>query len=408
MFELALKYIFSRKLQSLLMLIGVAFGCGGYIVFTSIQTGFQNFLKERLIENNGHITIRSREDYITPESLEGVFFKGKYIWWVTEPSGKRSHDYLQSAWYWQKRLETLPYVVASTRRIEATTTCSRGSFSRSISLRGIDPFNEPKVTNIAEDIIEGKLQMLSSGNNMVIAGVELLKFLGAKVNDTINIINPNGNVYPVKVVGIYSSGDRRNDESLILGSITTVQNILESPGKITKIVVKTTDANKAALFARELSQYSFDKVESWDQVNVNFLSMTKQQSLIRQITMFTFILVVSFGIYNVLNMMVHQKQREIAILRSIGYTSGDTVLLFLLQGALISVAGGIIGLIIGFTACSYIQTIKLPGRPMMVAWDVSIYVWGFMLVVTSSLLASFLPAKNAGKLSPIEIIRRTE
>jgi len=408
MFELAVKYIFSRKLQSLLMLIGVAFGCGGYIVFTSIQTGFQNFLKERLIENNGHITIRSREDYITPDSLAGVFFEGKRIYWITEPSGKRSHDYLQSAWYWQKLLEKLPYVVASTRRIEATTTCSRASFSRSISLRGVDPVNEPKVTNIAEDIIEGKLQMLSSGNNMVIAGVELLKFLGAKVNDTINIINPDGHVYPVKVVGIYSSGDRRNDESLVLGSITTVQNILESPGKITKIVVKTIDANKAAVFAQKLSQYSYDKVESWDQANVNFLSMTKQQSLIRQITMFTFILVVSFGIYNVLNMMVHQKQREIAILRSIGYTSGDTVMLFLLQGALISIAGGIIGLIIGYVACSYIETIKLPGRPMMVAWDVSIYMWGFVLVVTSALLASFLPAKNAGKLSPIEIIRRTE
>ncbi|MGB4267984.1 MAG: FtsX-like permease family protein [Spirochaetota bacterium] len=250
--------------------------------------------------------------------------------------------------------------------------------------------------------------MLASGNNMVIVGVELLKFLGAKVNDTINIINPNGHVYPVKVVGIYSSGDRRNDESLVLGSITTVQNILESPGKITKIVVKTVDANKAALFAQELSQYSYDKVESWDQANVNFLSMTKQQSLIRQITMFTFILVVSFGIYNVLNMMVHQKQREIAILRSIGYTSADTVILFLLQGALISIAGGIIGLVIGYVACSYIETIKLPGRPMMVAWDIAIYMWGFMLVVTSALLASFLPAKNAGRLSPIEIIRRTE
>ncbi|HOM11004.1 MAG TPA: ABC transporter permease [Spirochaetota bacterium] len=408
MFELAIKYIFSRKLQSLLMLIGVAFGCGGYIVFTSIQTGFQNFLKERLIENNGHITIRSREDYITTDSLAGVFFQGKNIYWITEPSGKRSHDYLQSAWYWQKRLEKLPYVVANTRRIEATTTCSRGSFSRSIALRGIDPVNEPKVTNIAEDIIEGKLQMLSSGNNMVIVGVELLKFLGAKVNDTINIINPNGHVYPVKIVGIYSSGDRRNDESLVLGSITTVQNILESPGKITKIVVKTVDANKAALFAQELSHYSYDKVESWDQANINFLSMTKQQTLIRQITMFTFILVVSFGIYNVLNMLVYQKQREIAILRSIGYTSADTVILFLLQGALISIAGGVIGLIAGYAACSYIQTIKLPGRPMMVAWDLSIYIWGFMLVIISALFASFLPAKNAGRLSPIEIIRRTE
>jgi len=408
MFELALKYIFSRKLQSLLMLIGVAFGCGGYIVFTSIQTGFQNFLKERLIENSGHITISSRDDFITVESLNDVFFKGNIISWICAPSGRRSHDYLQSAWHWQKRLESVWFVVGSTRRIEATTTCSRGSFSHSVIVRGIDPITEPKVTNISEDIVEGNVAMLNSGNNMVILGKDLMKFLGARINDTVNIINASGHVYPVKVVGIYSSGDRRNDEAMVLGSITTVQNILESPGKISKIIVKTVDPDKAAMFADELSKFSYDKVESWDQANINFLSMTKQQSLIRQITIFTFILVVSFGIYNVLNMMVHQKQREIAILRSIGYTSADTVILFLLQGAFISIVGGVLGVIIGYTACSYIETISLPGRRMLVAWDVSIYIWGFLLVVVSSLLASFLPAKNAGLLSPIEIIRRTE
>ncbi|HOE21643.1 MAG TPA: ABC transporter permease, partial [Spirochaetota bacterium] len=65
MFELAIKYILSRKVQSLLMLIGVALGCGGYIIFTSVQLGFQTFMKERLIENNGHITIESREEDIT-------------------------------------------------------------------------------------------------------------------------------------------------------------------------------------------------------------------------------------------------------------------------------------------------------------------------------------------------------
>lgn len=408
MVELALKYIFSRKLQSLLMMIGVAFGCGGYIVFTSIQTGFQNFLKERLIENNGHITIRSRDDFITAESMDNIFFKGKIISWICPPSGRRSHDYLQSAWYWQKRLEGVWFVVASTRRIEAATTCSRGSFSRSVIVRGIDPLTEPKVTNITEDIAVGNVAMLNSGNNMVILGKDLMKYLGTRVDDTVNIINASGHVFPVKVVGVYASGDRRNDEAMVLGSITTVQNILESPGKVSKIIVKTVDPDKAAMFADELSQLSYDKVESWDQVNINFLSMTRQQSLIRQITIFTFILVVSFGIYNVLNMMVHQKQREIAILRSIGYTSGDTVLLFLLQGAFISVVGGVLGLIIGYVACSYIETISMPGRRMLVAWDVLIYIWGFVLVVTSALLASVIPAKNAGKLSPIEIIRRTE
>nr|HPK45345.1 FtsX-like permease family protein [Spirochaetota bacterium] len=182
----------------------------------------------------------------------------------------------------------------------------------------------------------------------------------------------------------------------------------ESPGRITKIVVKTVNADMASTFAHELSQGTYDKVESWDEANINFLSMTRQQSFIRNITIFTFILVVSFGIYNVLNMLVHQKQREIAILRSIGYTRNDTIVLFLLQGAILSVAGGIIGILIGYGACSYIETIKMPGRPMHVAWDISIYMWGFMLVVISALFASFLPAKTAGSLSPIEIIRRTE
>ena len=408
MFELAIKYILSRKVQSLLMLIGVALGCGGYIIFTSVQLGFQTFMKERLIENNGHITIESREEDITRESMEGVFFNGSTVYWISGPSGRRSNEYLQSAWHWQKRLADIPFVVASTKRIEAQVTCARGAFYRSVTLRGVDPFYEPKVTNIAEDIVVGNMNMLNSGNNLVIVGVELLNFLGGKLNDTITVVNSNGNVYPVKVVGIYSSGDRRNDRTLILASITTVQNIMESPGRITKIVVKTVDADSASSFARELSQGTYDKVESWDEANINFLSMTRQQSFIRNITIFTFILVVSFGIYNVLNMLVHQKQREIAILRSIGYTRNDTVVLFLLQGTILSVVGGIIGILIGYGACSYIETIKMPGRPMRVAWEVSIYMWGFMLVVISALFASFLPAKNAGSLSPIEIIRRTE
>jgi lipoprotein-releasing system permease protein len=118
-------------------------------------------------------------------------------------------------------------------------------------------------------------------------------------------------------------------------------------------------------------------------------------------------MIIAFSIYNILNMTVNHKKRDIAILRSMGFDQIQTTLLFLLQGILLGLFGALLGIAIGALGCAYAQTIPTPRGNMSISWDIDIYIQGFLLIFVSSLLASFIPARNAGKLSPIEIIRGT-
>ena len=155
---------------------------------------------------------------------------------------------------------------------------------------------------------------------------------------------------------------------------------------------------------------SRDKVESWEEVNASFLQIFVFQDIVR-ITVTTAILVVAaFGIYNVLSIIVNQKRREIAILRSIGYPPKMILQLFLIQGIMLGFSGAIFGLLIGFGLNLYIETIDLgipigTGNHLIISFSPHIYVMGFSMAFLSAILASLLPAYAASKLTPIDIIR---
>lgn len=410
MWFVALKHIFSRKSQTLLTFLAIVLGAGGYVVFSGIQLGFQQFMVNRLIESSGHINISARDEYITPESLRGIFFDGADLRWLNKPSGSRSNNKLTSAVAWFKKLDSSPDVIAYSPEISKSVIISRGNFTKNISLVGIDPEKHLSSTNFGNDITSGNFRSLNSGSSVVFMGESLMKFLGIKINDSVTVSTSDGKMKPMKVIGSFDSGDHRLDERTIYASIKTVQRVTSASGEITEIAVKVRDFARAAEIATAWSSMSRDNVESWDQLNRDRLSMMNSQDIVRNVTTTAFILIVAFGIYNILNMVVNHKKRDIAILRSIGYDQFDTVFLFLVQGIIIGVAGGIVGLLAGYAGCSYIETVKIPmGRQhMMISWDYTIYVKSFTLVVGASIIASFFPARTAGRLSPIEIIRGSD
>jgi lipoprotein-releasing system permease protein len=122
------------------------------------------------------------------------------------------------------------------------------------------------------------------------------------------------------------------------------------------------------------------------------------------------LIVAGFGIYNILSMAINHKRREIAILRSMGYESGDIVELFLIQGLILGAVGGVAGCILGYGVCEIMARIPtadrgLGGNHMIIVYFKGIYIRGFLLAFFSSSFAGFLPARAAGKLTPIDIIR---
>lgn len=407
MWFLALKHLKSRKSQTFLTLLAIIFGAAGYIVLSGIQIGFQKYMISNLIERSGHIIITPKDEFIDEDSVNKIFAQDKNITWLNKPSGRRSNEGLTQVSKWYKKLSQDPEVSGYSPTITQEAIASRGGFKQTVNLVGIDPIKHKKTTTFHEDITYGSLESLNNGLSVILVGERLLLLLGVKVNDTINISTANGNVIPMKIIGTFDTGEIHSDVRTIYASLATVQNVAGTPGKIDSIIIKIKNYSKAADVATKWNMESSDTVESWDQRYKSRLEMMKTQDTIRNITTISFIIIIAFGIYNILNMAVNHKTKDIAILRSIGFNQNDTVFLFLIQGALLGLIGGILGVSAGFGICKLLESMKIQMGPrtMTIAWDIAIYLKAFFLVTFSALIASYFPAKAAGKLSPIEIIR---
>jgi lipoprotein-releasing system permease protein len=415
MWFLALRQLISRPQQTLLTLLGIILGTAGYVLFSGIMLGFQTIIIDQLINSDGQIKITPRDEVINEETFKDIFFKDQNVKWLEPPSGRTDNSRLTNVLGWMDKLNKDIRVIAYAPQLSREVIFVKGKKTTPARLVGLDPQRHPKVTNLENFVFEAKIQELSTGSSLAIVGEGILNKLGARKGDILNVLYRDGTLSPIKVIGVLRTGNRMADDLNVYSSISSVRNITHSSGEISGIIVKLHDVRKAADIANEWSQYSRDKVESWDQANDSIMSVFKTQDIVRNSTTFTIILVVAFGIYSVLNMVVNQKKKEIAILRSIGFDEKDTVLLFLIQGIILGLIGAVLGLILGAFGCSIIEGIPIGGaksgdsksmiKMMKISWDPIIYVKAFIISLTSCALASYIPARTAAKLSPVDIIR---
>ncbi len=410
MWFLSVRQLIARPRQTILTFIAIMLGSAAYVAFSGLMLGFQEKILDRLINNDAHIKISPKDDIISPETFGGIFFKNSHVFWLTAPSGKSNNVSITGVRAWYDKLDADPDVEAYAPQISRQVIFTKGKFSIPGTLVGIVPSRQSKISNIQNDITEGSLTDLGKGTSLVIVGEDLMKKLGSHIHDTINVVSPSGSISSVKIIGTIRPASRIIASSIAYSSLSTVQSITHASGEVSVIAVRLWDVSKARNIAEDWSYTSKDKVESWDQANEAVLSIFTTQNIVRNTTTFTIILVISFGIYNILNMVVTQKRREIAILRATGFSNSDILILFLLQGVLLGVAGALTGLLVGAFACWNLQQITIPGAPtgtdhLLVSWNYTIYLKAFLITSLSSALASVIPAYSASKLSPIEVIR---
>lgn len=411
MLFLALRQLLSRKKQSLFILIGVVLGTTAYIVISGVMLGFQQYLLDKLVNNTAQISISAKQQLIQPSAVKRALFgERSLVHWQTKPSGVRELDYIIHPQGWYKKLSQSKQVIAYVPQLTANALVENNGSTRSVSVTGTKAKQQLHVTNIAGYVTEGSFTSLTPGSNRIVLGSGLAERLGVTLNKTINLTNANGLVRAFKVSGIVNAGDRRTDNTTAYVDLNDLQSFEDKQGRVDTIAVKVVDPYNATALANSWQAMTPEKVESWQQRSENILSVFHVQNFIRYFMVCSILLVSGFGIYNVLNIMINQKRREIAILRAIGYTSGDIVRLFFTQGLLFGIVGGILGLTIGYCICLYIATLPAVGfsrgsGTMAVNFSWTIYAWGFCLALGSSIFASIIPARAAGKLQPIAIIR---
>lgn len=415
MLFLSLKHLLSRKKQTGLILTGIILGSTAYVSISGMMLGFQDFILDRLVNNQAHIRISAKEEYVSPESMEKIFYPdsvAKVIWKIP-PSGRKDSDELQNPKYWFSMLDNAPEVYAYSPELSSKVIFRRNKTEIAGSLIGSKAELEARVTNLSTYLSPGlKLTDLGESGNRIIIGSGLLKNLGARVGEIINISTGKGKSGPFKIIGTFTLGINGIDDTTVFASLIDVQKLLGLPNRISSIGVRLLDVSQSRQLAENWSALSSDKVENWEVKSASMLSVFTTQNIVRNFMTISILVVAAFGIYNILSILVNQKRKEIAILRAIGFSSSQVINLFMYQGLILGILGGLLGCFFGYILCLFMATIKVEsGRlgsssnTMLVSFDIWIYVKAITLAFFSSLVSSFLPSYAAGKLSPIEIIR---
>lgn len=412
MFFLAIRHLLSRKKQTSLTLLGIVLGTAAYIAISGLMMGFQTFIIDQLVNNDSHIRINAREELLSDADLNSAFFNADtLVNWVKPPSGRKDNAFILAPQEWLNRLEADERVIAVSPQLVVQGIASYGKLTLGISLVGSIPEKQKGVSNIENSMIAGKFSDIGTSGNRIAVGDEFLKKLGVSKGETIFLTVGKGSPQPFRVAAVFHLGVKSFDETRILGALLDVQQLNQTPSRISDIAIRLTDVNMAADLASTFNLIGQEKVQSWDQANEGIMSVFTTQDIVRNSMTVSILVVAGFGIYNILSLAVTHKRREIAILRSMGFDPQDITNLFLIQGIILGLVGGGLGLGVGLAASFAMSTIEisanrgLGGNRLMVSFEYMIYLKAFLLALASASFASFFPARSAGKMEPIEIIR---
>ncbi len=401
----------ARKKQSLLILLGITIGSAAYVAISGMMLGFQSYMLEQLVNNEAHIRISAREEVLTAKDME-AYPEVHHVFWQIPPSGRKDSTRIEYPMGWFNKLDSDKDVAAYSQQVVAQVIYTRSKITRVGRIIGSQYERQMKVTNIENYMKSGSFKDMGNSGNRLIMGTKLMELLGARLHETILISTGNSSPQTFKIVGTFETGIKTIDEGTSFISLADAQKLRGTPSEITDIAVKLFNPDFAKEKASIWKVNARDKILSWQESSAAILSVFKTQDIVRNSMTVSIIIVAGFGIYNILSILVNQKRRDIAILRSMGFSPKDIVRLFFNQGMLLGILGGALGLILGFIICIIMSKIEVvpgrmsgPGNYMIISFNFMIYLKAFGIAVVTAIVSSIIPARAGGKLEPMEIIR---
>ena len=273
---------------------------------------------------------------------------------------------------------------------------------------------EVRLSNIQDNFVEGSPIDLKNNDNGILLGAGLAEKMSLSVGDRVQISTVAGNVFPLKIEGIYQSGIADIDNIQSFANLNTVQRILgEAENYITDINIKLFNIDEAPTMARQLEKQFKTKAVDINEANAQFETGSNIRNMITYAVSVTLLIVAGFGIYNILNMLIYEKMKDIAILKATGFSGLDVQLVFMSQAVIIGFIGGVLGLLVGLVLSHIIDNtpFETEALPTITTYPVNhntaYYFIGITFALISTTVAGYLPSKKAKKIDPVRIIRGT-
>jgi lipoprotein-releasing system permease protein len=400
----SLRYLKTKKrygtisLNTFISIAGVVIGVATSIITLAVMTGFQGYFRDKILSAMPHIVV-----------LE---FTG---------TGMKDEKAVE------EKIKKVPHVTATTPFIYAQSMITTKERMQGVVVRGIDPSTEVKVTDLAKNMITGTLQDLDrTGKTQpgIIIGEDLARKLGVSVGDTVTMVNPLGEETPLgmipkmrkfQVAGLFDAGMYDYNTGFVYISLRDAQQFFDMPGRVSGVQVRVDEiynADRISSLIQAAAGYPY-YTRNWMEMNKNFFSALLLEKIGMSLILIVIIIVASFNIVGTLTMIVMEKSREIAILKSMGSSAQSIVKIFMFAGLAIGCLGTAIGVVIGYGAVVILtksDIISLPKDVYQVS-HLPLSTSGLDVLFISltalgiSFLATLYPSWQAARQDPVEVLR---
>ena len=402
--RVALRFLREGRMQTLLIIVGVAAGVAVIAYISALINGLQSNTLAKTLGAQAHISLRAPDDLVTPAALPVA---GAAVLTETQPRAQR----LRSVANWQALvplLERLPDVAGVSPMVSGSGLALRGEASQAIALMGVDLDRYDRVVGLRSKVVSGSAR-LAPGEAIV--GRELAADLGVRVGDrlTVQTGSASGTVSDsVRVTALVDLGVKDLNRRTVIVPLRAAQSLLALPGGATQLDLTLKDVWVAQTLARALQGQFPYKIESWQESNAQLVSALNAQSISTSIIRGVVLAVVVLGIASVLVVSVVQKGREIGILRAMGATRGQVLRVFLVQGAVVGALGSVLGLLLA-VALIWVFTHFVRGSDGLPLFSITLPpAMALQVALIASIcgvLAAVAPARRAAALDPAQAIR---
>ncbi len=406
---LGLRYIRAKRRNhfisfiSMSSMVGIALGVMALVTVMSIMNGFQQELRERILGMTAHMTLTQFNQRLMnwPELYEQVLSQ--------------------------------PDVVGAAPNIMEQGMLTHQERVKGVMIRGVLPQMEGQVSDVANNMVLGALADLKPSEFGVVLGFDLAQNLGVSLGDRVTLIAPQGSLSPVgvlprikrlKVVGVFEAGMYEYDSGMAFMHIEDAAVVFKyAPGEVSALQLKLTDLflvhRVRSLMAESLEGVFY--IRDWTQQHANFFKAIQLEKRMMFIVLALIIMVAAFNIVSTMVMVVTDKQKDIAVLRTLGASPMSIQSIFMIQGLVIGVLGAFLGLVGGVVLSLNIDVIipfieqlfgfqffpadvyYISEIPSKLVWSDVWAVSGLAFVLT--LLATLYPAWRASRVQPAEALR---
>jgi lipoprotein-releasing system permease protein len=403
--DVAWTHVRTRVRQTGVAVAGVAVGVGFSIMMAALMQGSQEDFIRQLINALPHITVSDERRNPPPQPAERLFDAAEIRNLTPQVRRKGIKNPLAT----MAALEAwIPGAVAPSVKVQAILRYAGRDVGASAI--GIDPAREARVSELPKQMRQGTLASLYTATNAIILGDRLAEKIGARVGANITVQTSEGANINAQVVAFFHSGVRSVDEGTAYVLVRTGQILANQTGLVNELRLRVDDPMAAREVAARIERQIDYKSVSWQEAHEDLLSTL----VIRNIIMYTIVgailLVASFGTYNIISTITHEKARDIAIMKSLGLAERTVRRIFVLEALIIGFAGALVGFVLGYLLCIALGSIEIKS-PFMDAtrlpltYSVLHYLMAAFVALAASFSAGYAPARKAARLHPVDIIR---